>query len=54
MEELTIQQVREIQVKLLLFFDKWCGEHNINYSLSYNIVFFFHSNKFYLLLLFFL
>lgn len=31
---LTLQETREIQLKLLLYFDKYCRENNFNYSLG--------------------
>ena len=34
MKQLTVEQIRDIQIKLLTYFDKWCNEHNINYSLG--------------------
>lgn len=34
MRLLTLQETRDIQLKLLLYFDEWCLEHGINYSLG--------------------
>ena len=34
MKQLSFEQIREIQIELLVYFDKWCNEHDINYSLG--------------------
>lgn len=34
MEQLSLEQTRETQVNLLVYFDKWCKVHGLNYSLG--------------------
>lgn len=34
MKEMTFEESRKIQLDILLYFDKWCKEHDLHYSLG--------------------